>query len=189
MPDGRELPLHEEPVHFLRWELVTTARLYDALSLCSVSQPKTLTAQTSEFDDDEPMAPLLREPGPPDPTCIRCSKPIRLGTASQLYGRPIHIRCLVSETRLDAVEKLDRAGRETERARAALNEAKALVTGATDATHCPACGEPFTLRRSVLFQGDQLVHADCWRDDPKPLTIRRRSGRRNSFGPINRGQD
>jgi hypothetical protein len=31
MPDGRELPLHEEPVYFLRWELVTTARLYDAL--------------------------------------------------------------------------------------------------------------------------------------------------------------
>jgi hypothetical protein len=29
--DGRELPLHVEPVYFLRWELVTTARLYDAL--------------------------------------------------------------------------------------------------------------------------------------------------------------
>jgi hypothetical protein len=25
------MPLHEDPVHFLRWELVTTARLYDAL--------------------------------------------------------------------------------------------------------------------------------------------------------------
>ena len=33
MPDGREreLPLHEESIYFLRWELVTTARLYDAL--------------------------------------------------------------------------------------------------------------------------------------------------------------
>jgi hypothetical protein len=31
MPDGRDLPLHEKPVYFLRWELVTTARLYDAL--------------------------------------------------------------------------------------------------------------------------------------------------------------
>jgi hypothetical protein len=31
MPDGGELPLHEEPVYFLRWELVATARLYDAL--------------------------------------------------------------------------------------------------------------------------------------------------------------
>jgi hypothetical protein len=31
MPDGQEMPLREEPVYFLRWELVTTARLYDAL--------------------------------------------------------------------------------------------------------------------------------------------------------------
>jgi hypothetical protein len=30
-PDGSEMPLAEEPVYFLRWELVTTARLYDAL--------------------------------------------------------------------------------------------------------------------------------------------------------------
>jgi hypothetical protein len=31
MPDGAEMPLREEPVYFLRWELVTTVRLYDAL--------------------------------------------------------------------------------------------------------------------------------------------------------------
>jgi hypothetical protein len=31
MPDGGEMPLHEDPVYFLRWELFTTARLYDAL--------------------------------------------------------------------------------------------------------------------------------------------------------------
>jgi hypothetical protein len=31
LPDGREMPLHEEPVCFLRWDLVTTARLYDVL--------------------------------------------------------------------------------------------------------------------------------------------------------------
>jgi hypothetical protein len=30
LPNGEEMPLHEEPVYFLRWELVTTARLYDA---------------------------------------------------------------------------------------------------------------------------------------------------------------
>ena len=29
LPDGREMPLHEAPIYFLRWELVTTARLYD----------------------------------------------------------------------------------------------------------------------------------------------------------------
>ena len=31
LPNGEEMPLHEEPVYFLRWELVMTARLYDAL--------------------------------------------------------------------------------------------------------------------------------------------------------------
>jgi hypothetical protein len=31
LPNGEEMPLPEEPVYFLRWELVTTARLYDAL--------------------------------------------------------------------------------------------------------------------------------------------------------------
>jgi hypothetical protein len=31
LPNGEEMPLPEEPVCFMRWELVTTARLYDAL--------------------------------------------------------------------------------------------------------------------------------------------------------------
>jgi hypothetical protein len=31
LPNGDEMPLHEDPVYFLRWELVTTARLYDVL--------------------------------------------------------------------------------------------------------------------------------------------------------------
>jgi hypothetical protein len=31
LPNGEEMPLREEPVYFLRWELVMTARLYDAL--------------------------------------------------------------------------------------------------------------------------------------------------------------
>jgi hypothetical protein len=31
LPDGREMPLPETPTYFLRWELLTTARLYDAL--------------------------------------------------------------------------------------------------------------------------------------------------------------
>jgi hypothetical protein len=36
-------------------------------------------------------------------------------------------------------------------------------------TNCPVCNEPFAKSRSVLFQGDQLVHAACWRDDHKPF--------------------
>jgi hypothetical protein len=31
LPNGDEMPLHEELVYFLQGELVTTARLYDAL--------------------------------------------------------------------------------------------------------------------------------------------------------------
>jgi hypothetical protein len=31
LPNGEVMPLHEEPVYLLRWELVSTARLYDAL--------------------------------------------------------------------------------------------------------------------------------------------------------------
>jgi hypothetical protein len=31
LPNGEEMPLHEEPIYFLRWVLVTTARLYDVL--------------------------------------------------------------------------------------------------------------------------------------------------------------
>jgi hypothetical protein len=31
LPNGEEMPLPEEPVYFLRWELLMTARLYDAL--------------------------------------------------------------------------------------------------------------------------------------------------------------
>jgi hypothetical protein len=30
-PQRRRDALHEDPVYFLRWELITTARLYDAL--------------------------------------------------------------------------------------------------------------------------------------------------------------
>ena len=30
-PDGEEFAVPDEPVYFVRWELVTTARLYDAM--------------------------------------------------------------------------------------------------------------------------------------------------------------
>ena len=36
-------------------------------------------------------------------------------------------------------------------------------------TTCPAGGERLGTSRGVLFQGDWLVHAACWRDDPKPF--------------------
>jgi hypothetical protein len=35
-------------------------------------------------------------------------------------------------------------------------------------TMCPTCGQPLATSRGVLFQGDKLVHAACWSDDPRP---------------------
>jgi hypothetical protein len=34
---------------------------------------------------------------------------------------------------------------------------------------CAACGMLLAAAGSVLFQGDHLVHARCWRADPAPL--------------------
>jgi hypothetical protein len=110
------------------------------------------------------------DPGPPDPICPRCSKPILPGTAAQLAGRPVHPQCVARATLLTAVEQQDRARREAERASEAILYARELVnTVRRRTTRCPACGEPFTPGSGVLFQGDQLVHAACWREDPKPL--------------------
>ena len=33
---------------------------------------------------------------------------------------------------------------------------------------CPACGMLLAATGSVLFQGDHLVHASCWRAEPTP---------------------
>jgi hypothetical protein len=78
--------------------------------------------------------------------------------------------CLARGTQLEAIEQRDRASREAARSAAAIDGANGLVTPwRRSPTCCPACGEPFALSRSVLFQGDHLVHAACWRDDPKPL--------------------
>jgi hypothetical protein len=140
-------------------------------SLFSLS--RNLTTRSAEPDDDSPMPPLMREPpGPTDPPthiCPRCAKPITPGNAAQIAGRAVHMRCLARDMQLEAVEKPD-GTREIERAAIALDQANGLVNRVRrKQTHCPACGEPFALSRSVLFQGDRLVHADCWRDDPKPV--------------------
>jgi formylmethanofuran dehydrogenase subunit E len=106
----------------------------------------------------------------PEPVCYRCSKPVMPGTASQLDGRPVHMRCLAQETRLASIEQQDVARRLVECAQAAVRLAEELVrTRRLRGTHCPACGERLASPRGVLFQGDQLVHAGCWRADPKPF--------------------
>jgi hypothetical protein len=106
----------------------------------------------------------------PGPTCHRCSKPVTPEAASQVAGRPVHLHCLVQEAELEAVEQQDRAGYEMMRARAAQARAAELIdTVRRWQTRCPVCGERLGTSRGVLFQGDQLVHAACWRDKPEPF--------------------
>ena len=113
------------------------------------------------------MASLRRDP--PDPTCIRCSKPITPGTAAQYAGRPVHMRCLARATALEAIEKEDRASRELQRARALVERASKLVERAREVQRtCPVCERPLKDGGSLLFQGDVLVHAICWRAEPDP---------------------
>ena len=126
-----------------------------------------------QTDDGGPMPSLRGErpdPDPPDPICPRCSKPILPGSSAQIAGRAVHMRCVARATQLNAIEQQDRARREAERASEAIIYARELVnTARRRTTRCPACGQPFTSSGGVLFQGDELVHAACWREDPKPF--------------------
>jgi hypothetical protein len=123
------------------------------------------------------MAPVGRTPrksDPPAQVCVRCSKPITPGTASQLAGRAVHLRCLAQVTKLDAVEPQDGSGLELMRAHAAAVRAEEIMDMIRRfQTTCPVCGEPLGTSRGVLFQGDQLVHAVCWRADPQPFDAHR----------------
>jgi hypothetical protein len=119
------------------------------------------------------MAPLRREPperDTPDLMCARCSKPITAGTAAQLAGRPVHMRCPGRAVQVDALEQRERIALERARARAARERAEAIVDTVRRAqTACPVCGERLATSRGVLFQGDWLVHTACWRADPRPF--------------------
>jgi hypothetical protein len=133
-----------------------------------------LTPPRKGIQSKGPMAPLHREVPPPEdpPTqvCVRCSKPITRVTAAQIAGRPVHMRCLARATQLDSIEQQDRAQLEVMRAKAAQARAAELIDKIRQLqTICPACGERLGTSRGVLFQGDWLVHAACWRDDPKPF--------------------
>lgn len=102
-----------------------------------------------------------------DLICLRCSKPVTPETAAPLAGRIIHMRCLAEETRLESIEQQDTARRLVECAKTAVRRAAEIVEAQLRRIRCPACGEPFA-RRSVSFQGDQLVHAACRRPGLPP---------------------
>jgi hypothetical protein len=55
------------------------------------------------------------------------------------------------------------------RAKAARVRAAELVDQVRKCqTTCHVCGERLTTTRGVLFQGDELVHATCWREPLGP---------------------
>src|SRR5262245_21839756 len=111
----------------------------------------------------------------PEPQCYRCSKPIAAGLVSQLYSRPVHVRCVAQEILLDAIEQRERAQLERRHARAARIQADEMfetVRGVQNT--CPTCGEHLRIKGGVLFQGDSLVNAVCWRTDPGPVSKRLR---------------
>jgi hypothetical protein len=124
-----------------------------------------LTGRSSCPDDDGPMALLIREPpepaDPPGPVCLRCSKPVTPGTAAQIAGRAVHMRCLAWGTQLDAVEQQDRAGRDTRRAQAAIARAELLLDRAREyQTTCPVCG--------LLVSGNPIIPTWGKRNLPTP---------------------
>ena len=106
----------------------------------------------------------------PTHVCSRCSNPITPGTASQIAGRAVHLRCLAGKTLLESFEQQHQAGLERRCAQAAMARAETLVdTVRVVRPSCPVCGERLSTSRGVLFQGDHLVHAACWRANPKPF--------------------
>jgi hypothetical protein len=78
------------------------------------------------------------------------------------------MRCLAEDMRLATLEQRERVQLDRKRARAARERADELFESVRRGQAlCPACGDRLATRRGVLFQGDHLVHAACWREDPK----------------------
>ena len=74
------------------------------------------------------------------------------------------------DTQLASIEQQDRAAETRRRAAVATSRATELVnTVRRSQTHCPVCREPFAMSRSVLCQGDKLVHAGCWQPPDRPV--------------------
>jgi hypothetical protein len=69
--------------------------------------------------------------------------------------------CLAMQTRLEAVELRESSRRAREQRRA--SEAEDSQSRTVRQLSCPACGHSLLNAGSVLFQGDALVHARCWR--------------------------
>jgi hypothetical protein len=88
-------------------------------------------------------------PGPADP---------------RLHGRGLARRPTIQAEARAAARTLTHTATARNRARRAIGETARL-------RHCPTCGERLSRARSVLFQGNDLVHAGCWRERRQEATL------------------
>jgi hypothetical protein len=111
-------------------------------------------------------------PSSPEPICSRCSKPVTPGTASRYEGPPAHIRCLARAIQLEATEQQNRARETRKRADALVERASELSAQARARPWlCPVCTQLLSAG-SLLYQGDVVVHATCWREPTRPTPDR-----------------
>jgi hypothetical protein len=82
------------------------------------------------------------------------------------------MRCLAAQTQLEAIETRHEARRIRERVRPVGIPGPGAPVVETRQSLCPLCGLSLLNAVSVLFQGDQLVHALCWRADPPQFDAR-----------------
>jgi hypothetical protein len=85
-------------------------------------------------------------------------------------GERVHVRCLARSTPIEAREREADSQAAHARAEETLDERTGLPASVRQRPMCPVCQRPFVADGGVLFQGDQLVHARCWRPEPPPTT-------------------
>ena len=84
------------------------------------------------------------------------------------------MRCLAQATRLAATEAQASSRQLLKRSHRLIGQAAELVARARGhPSICPVCDRPLADGGGLLFQGEVLVHAVCWRDKPTSLDDRR----------------
>jgi hypothetical protein len=115
---------------------------------------------------------LPASPDRPDPAhCPRCGRGFRPGIGMLLVGgERVHVRCLARATQIEARERQADTQAAHAPAPETLDQSTRLPGSGRQRPMCPVCQRPFVAGGGVLFQGDQLVHALCWRPEPPPVT-------------------
>jgi hypothetical protein len=111
-------------------------------------------------DQDRPVHLKCSEPLP----CPMCSKPVAGTAGVPVNGRMTHIGCVARESELPALREIDRTRQGIARSRRLIERTRDAVQRAKLRTWtCVVCGHSLRVGGGLLFQGDELVHAACWR--------------------------